>query len=182
MRSGDAGRRAPAEACVCSFDDLRGAAGRPPTPSPCRRWLRSSSVKTFMTPGWSSFSPISCSRLKRSKRPDRLPSPDAGILIATVRPLRRSVAGKIEAMPLRATRFSMLVVIELIAGVDGVMISVGRSRTLSLAQFVRPSAIHAHAFHVRTRISWTLILSLPSRSLASCNQLARGAFQVGVTL
>ena len=42
-------------------------------------------------------------------------------MIATWRPLRRSVARKMEAMPLRATSVFNAVVVELIAGMEWLM-------------------------------------------------------------
>ena len=67
-----------------------------------------------------------------------------------------SVARKMEAMPLRATSCSMLVVIELIAGMDGSHRERVSSKSIAdaspaSAQLVGPPAIHAHAFHALER-------------------------------
>ncbi len=68
--------------------------------------------------------------------------------MATCRPLRMSVARKMDAMPLRATNAFDAVVVELVAGMECHVVRrdalAGRQR---LAQLVRPAPIHSHAFH-----------------------------------
>jgi len=59
-----------------------------------------------MTPGWSIWVPMSCSRLKRSNMTGSLSISGCGTLMATCWPVSRSVARKTVDMPLVATMLS----------------------------------------------------------------------------
>ena len=103
-----------------------------------------------MTPGWSSFLPISSSRWKRSKKTGSLSISGCGTLMATARPVAQVRAAEDGSHAAARRQAVDAVVVELVAGMEGSHEIAGqpsRRRRLIVSQLVRPSAVHAHAFH-----------------------------------